>query len=461
MTDKKQVNRQIFHILFPMILENLLTISASLVTTAMVGRLLTLDISAQGVANRITNTYFSLFKGLSMGVTVTAALYFGQRRADKARRTVEQSFTTAIPLALLFSFLIAVFSAPLARIFTSDAAMLTAAGSYMRLMAIGLPFVSVSCFVTAAFQSQGNTRVPMYIAGVVNIVNIALGWVLIFGHLGAPALGLTGAGIALVSAQITGALLGVYLLYQPNFGLFSSTASTAPFFAMERPLLKEIYTVGMPAAGENLLWQFATILISRIILSYGSAHYAAYQLGLQAEGVTDILSVGFITAATTLAANAIGSKNDALYRAYYKQLTKICLGVSVLCTVILLFGNTFLMSLLTDKSDLIAIGAKYIFVMGFTQIPINLSKILNGFIRAAGHKYTPMVISFIGIWLVRVVCSFVFARLLHWPIEAIWWAIALDLFVRYFISFGVLKRKRVLDHLRDSSETAALQEGAV
>lgn len=455
MTDKKTVDKQIFRILFPMILENLLTISASLVTTAMVGRLLTTDISAQGVANRITNTYFSLFKGLAMGVTVIAAIYFGRQRADKARRTVEQAFSTAIPLAVIISALIALFPSPWVKLLTSEPEMLVIAGNYLRLMALGLPFVAISCFVTAAFQAQGNTKVPMYIAGIMNIINILLGWALIFGNFGAPAMGLTGAGIALVSSQIAGALIGVYLLYQRNFGLFSSTPSSGRFWAMDLSLMKEIYTVGVPAAGENLFWQFATIVISRIILSYGSAHYAAYQLGLQAEGVTEMLSVGFITAATTLAANAIGAQDDELYQAYYHRLSRICLGVSLLCTAILLFANTFLMSLLTDKPDLIAIGAKYMFVMGFTQIPINMSKILNGFIRAAGHKYTPMVISFVGIWMVRVLFSFIFSNMMHLPIDGIWWAIAMDLFVRYFMSLWVMKRHKVMEHVRSEKQAAA------
>ena len=78
MHNKKEVSRQIYRMLIPMILENVLTTSASLVTTAMVGRLTALEISAQGVGGRITNTYLSLFKGLAIGVTVVAALYFGQ-----------------------------------------------------------------------------------------------------------------------------------------------------------------------------------------------------------------------------------------------------------------------------------------------------------------------------------------------------------------------------------------------
>ncbi|MDD3192823.1 MAG: MATE family efflux transporter [Oscillospiraceae bacterium] len=443
MHNKKEVSRQIYRMLIPMILENVLTTSASLVTTAMVGRLTALEISAQGVGGRITNTYLSLFKGLAIGVTVVAALYFGEGRRDKCRRTVEQAFATAVPLGLVITGLVAAFPTWFIKLFTSDADILSYAVGYLRILSFSLPFVAISCFVTAAFQSQGNTKTPMVIAGIVNVVNIALGWLLIFGNMGLPAMGLTGAGIALVSAQIAGAAIGLLLLYHKRIGLFLGSEHGKKFFSLESGYLKEIYTTGLPASCENLLWQFATIIISRVILSYGTNSYAAYQLGLQAEGVCDMLSVGFITASTTLAARAIGQRDDQLYKMYFKQLIRISMAISIFTCAVLFFCPRLLMSLLTDKQELIEIGMKYVFIMGFAQIPQNLSKILNGTIRSAGHKYMPMVISFTGIWLVRVVLCCLSGWVFHWDIVALWWAIALDQLVRIAFSAVFFWKKRV------------------
>ena len=155
MHNKKEVSRQIYRMLIPMILENVLTTSASLVTTAMVGRLTALEISAQGVGGRITNTYLSLFKGLAIGVTVVAALYFGEGRRDKCRRTVEQAFATAVPLGLMITGLVAVFPRWFIRLFTSDADIMSYAVGYLQILAVGLPFVAITCFVTAAFLISG------------------------------------------------------------------------------------------------------------------------------------------------------------------------------------------------------------------------------------------------------------------------------------------------------------------
>lgn len=443
MHNRKEVTGQIYRMLIPMILENILTTSATLVSTAMVGRLLALDISAQGVGGRITNTYLSLFKGLAIGVTVVGALYFGEGRRDKCRRTVEQAFVTGIPIGLVVTALIALFPRWFINLFTSDPQIVERAIGYLRISAIGLPFVAISCFVTAAFQSQGNTKTPMVIAGLVNVVNIIFGFLLIFGNLGCPAMGLEGAAVALVIAQISGAVIGLALLYNKRMGLLHTSAHGKSFFSFDKPYLREIYTTGLPASGENLLWQFATIIISRVILSYGTESYAAYQLGLQTESICDMLSIGFITASTTLAANAIGKRDDLLYKMYFKQMFRISMVVSVFCSALLFLCPRFLMSILTDKAELIDIGVKYVFIMGFAQIPQNLSKIYNGTIRAAGHKYVPMMVSFTGIWLVRVALCCLSGWVFHWDIVALWWAILLDQVVRMIISICYFRFKKV------------------
>ena len=233
------------------------------------------------------------------------------------------------------------------------------------------------------------------------------------------------------------------LLYHKRVGLFHGAEHGKKFFSLEKGYLKDIYTTGLPASCENLLWQFATIIISRVILSYGTNSYAAYQLGLQAEGVCDMLSVGFVTASTALAAKAIGQRDDALYKMYFKQLIRISMTISIFTCAVLFFCPRFLMSLLTDKQDLIEIGMKYVFIMGFAQIPQNLSKIFNGTIRSAGHKYAPMMISFTGIWLVRVALCCLSGWVFHWDITALWWAIALDQLVRVALSAIFFWKKRV------------------
>ena len=92
------------------------------------------------------------------------------------------------------------------------------------------------------------------------------------------------------------------------------------FFSFDRRCIYEIYTTGIPAALESMFWQFSAIILSKVILFYGNQAFAAYQLGIQAEEITEMPAIGFSTASTTLAARAIGRQDEELRRVYFKGL---------------------------------------------------------------------------------------------------------------------------------------------
>ena len=448
MTTKKGINASILVVLIPVILENILVFSASAVTTAMVGRLTAIDISAQGIGARLMNIYLALFKGLAIGLTVTGALRFGEGDLQRWRKTVNQAFLTAVPMGLIFCAAVFLFPAWCIRLFTSDVRILAVGCPYVRLVAVCYPFLAISAFVTGAFQSRNDTKTPMIIAGIVNTLNILLGWILIFGKLGVPALGLMGAGIAFVTAQLIGASIGLTLLFNKKIGLVRDVELNVPFCKFDRECAKEIYAMGFPAACENLQWHLATVVLSRVILLYGVNSYAAYQLGLQAEGMLVALASGFIVASATLAANAIGKRDEVLYHGYFWQLTKICLGVSLVGCCVLFFAPHILMRLLTDKEDLIEIGIKYLTIMAAAQIPQNMSKVLAGTIRAAGYKRTPFAVTATGVWGGRVLLCVLFGYVFKLDIIFIWWAFNVDQIMRMLLGIWVIVHKRILGVIR-------------
>lgn len=448
--DKKKVNRDIFKMVLPIIIENVLQMSAGLVTTAMIGRLLADDISAQGIGNRITNTFWALFKGVGIGATVIVALRYGQQKFHLCRRTIEQVYITALPAAFGCVVLTLIFMDPILHLFTQDAALLQAAFRFARIAIFAVPFMALSSVNAAAFNGHGNTKTPMYLAFLMNGVNIVLGYLLIFGPGPLPALGLVGAAVSTVVSWMAGALTGLALLYARH-GYFGHEHHNQPFFSLDKPILKEVYKTGVPAACENVFWQLSAIVLSNVILGYGSAAFAAYNLGLQAEMICEMPGIGFVTASTSLAARAIGMGDDQLYRAYFKQMRKFSFFTGLAASVALFTFAGGFMTLLTDKPEIQAIGRVYVFIMGFAQIPQDLAKVYNGTIRSAGYRNVPMIISFVGIWCVRVPISVVFGKLLGWDISVVWIAIALDQIVRILLSMRIFQKKRVIDRVAQGS----------
>lgn len=447
MYEKKEVKKEIYHIIIPMIFENILQISASLITTAMVGRLLAEDISAQGICVRITDTLWVFYKGVAIGATVLIAKAYGAGKKGMCRKITEQTMLTELLIVVVIQFFLLFKADFLLAFFSKDKVILSLADQYMSIILLGFPFVVIMSLVTAAFQGYGNTKIPMYIAGIMNIINIICGYILIFGIGNFEGFGIQGAAAALVISQIAGAGIGIYLLYNKKKGLFKEEPREEKFFHLDKKCIYDVYTTGIPAALESMFWQFSAIILSKVILFYGSSAFAAYQLGIQAETITEMPAIGFSTASTTLTARAIGKQDKKLKKIYFQELLRVGLVISIVTSFLLLIFPNVFMTLMTDKKELQAIGVVYVFVMGFIQIPQNLSRIYNGTIRAMGHKNMPMLIAGFGIWLVRIPCSVLAAYVFHLPLLSIWIIIALDQLSRFLLSvflYRKIERKEAL-----------------
>jgi len=441
--DKKIIRRQIYFLIIPIMLENIFQVSAGLVSSAMIGRLAPSLIASQGIGSRITGVLWCLFKGIGIGATVIIAKTHGEGNMDKCKRTFEQTAITGIVVSIITIILVLFNLLDILSFFTSSRETLTSSSEYIKIVIFSSPFLLIMSVVTAVFQGSGNTKTPMYIAIVVNIVNVILGYLLIYGKFGFPKLSLVGAGISLLISQIAGALLGLYLLYNKRHGLFSSYINNKDRFRIDFNLMKQVYSIGIPAAFESMFWQLSSVVMSKVILSYGEITFASYQLGLQAEILSEMPAVGVGVASTSLTANAIGKRDDVLLKLYTKQLIKTTTIISLFSSLlIIIFPRTF-MTFFTNNSEIQSIGVKYLIAMGFIQIPQNLSKVLNGTIRSAGYKNIPMIISFIGIWVIRVPLAMFFAYYLRLDILFIWICMDIDQIFKFILSVIVFKKKKV------------------
>ena len=236
------------------------------------------------------------------------------------------------------------------------------------------------CYI--CFSGIGDTKTPMILAAGINILNLILCWTFIFGNLGMPKLGVIGAALSLTISRAVGCAVGIVLLFHKRLGVFDYRSSSQRI----EHVLREIYSIGIPAAGEAIIWQFLSILLSRMILSYGANSFAAYQLGVQAEYITEIPAIGFSVASTSLISRAVGLEDKNLFSAYKKETIRICIVISIVTMCLLMFLPGNFMQMLTNQEVLIHIGALYVFFMGLIQIPQNLIKVYAGILRSIGKK---------------------------------------------------------------------------
>ena len=438
----RELDSKIMKILIPAILENALLMLAGMILTGYIGRLEVTEISSYGIGNRIFNIYFAIFKGFAIGALVVIARYYGSGKIDKCAGLYKQACLMFIPLSLLVALVFISFPKLFLGLMTSDSELLNIGASFVRAQLFCYPLVALIHLNSSAFQSTGDTKTPLYIAIIGNVMNVIFGYILIFGLGSFKGFGLLGAAYARTIGYVVMAVYGLYLLFGNN-GLYEDYLHEK--LVLDKDEMVLLIRTGVPAAIENSAWHFATVYVTRAILGYGQNYYAAYQIGLDAEGFCDMMSTGFMTAAMTLSAHAIGAKDKKCYQDCYRRLNLFVLIVSAITMAFLAFFSEGVYRTMTNKEELIAIGITYLMAMIWSQYPQHKQKITLGYIRSSGHNNVSLAISMIGIWVFRVGSIFLVSQVFKLSIYWIWWCFNLDQWARCLLASAYMKFTGLMD----------------
>lgn len=441
--DDKLIKKRILSMIVPITAENILQMTASVVAMAMVSRISQVAVGAIGIATIIIRIIWSLLKGLATGNSVFVAQSYGAKDYNKLWNSSIQALIIILGLSIFFQQVLYINAQYLLQIFNPSPLLLVEGTRYLKILSFSLPFTGVILFTAGLLQGMGNAKIPMVIIFILNLVNIFFSYTLIFGKLGFKGYGLTGAAWAYNISYVVGGFLSFYTLFNKDSIFKKTMAYRDKKFTMKGSL--ELVKFAIPTSFEMSFWQFASIIITRAVLTYGETAYAAYQLGLQAEAISFMPAAGFGIAASTFIGQAIGGRDRPLARKYFYHLVKISILVTSFAAILLLVFPKIIMRALSGDLDVISIGAVYLFVMGLVQIPQNLAGLINGALRGAGHPREAMLTVGIGLWLVRIplvlLLTYTFKANIYW----IWIVMGFDLVVRFYLSLYVLKKKDIFN----------------
>ncbi len=448
---QKEIRSTITRLVWPATVESVLQMGVGLVNTGMVGHLSAMAIGAVGLCNRATMLAWVMFQAISTGTTVIVAQSIGAGNRDKARSVAAQAVVLGTVSVAILAIAFYVLALPLLAVFSPEPALLEAATQYLRILVVGMPAVGIMTSVGAGMRGAGDTRSPMIIAVLVNILNVAGNWTLIYGNMGFPALGMAGSALATVISQWLGAILALLAMTSRNSTLGISWRGP---WRLARAELGEMLGIGLPASGESLFWQLAAIVLTFFITGFGTNALAAHQLGLNAESLSYMPTAGFGIAATTLVGQSMGANRPDLARRYSRELTIMAVALTVVTGGLLLFMPHTILGFLTKDPEVISLGAIYLRLMATVQIPQQLQGVLTGALRGAGDTRSPMYIAAIGIWGIRLPLGYLLAFPLKMGIVGVWAAMTLDLAVRFVLTLVLYRRMPwVRDQVRVSAQT--------
>ena len=397
------IAKQILLFSLPLMLGNVFQMLYNTVDSIVVGNFVgTQALAAVGSTTMIVNLFVFFFNGFSIGSSVVIGNLFGAKDMKKLHDAVETIMTASFILCVLFTAVSVAGVVPMLKFMATPEDVFPEAVTYLRIYFAGLSGLLVYNIGSGILRAVGDTTRPLYFLILTSVVNIILdlAFVLLF-HLG-----IAGVALATVLAQLISALLILYLLTKTK-DIYRFTWSD---MHIDFGVLKNVFSVGLPAAIQSVITAFSNIFVQSYINFFGSGVMAGWSCYNKIDMFIMLPMNSMALAATTFVSQNIGA--NKMKRVKEGTKTAILMTVSitaVIASLIFAFAPASV-SLFTQDADVIGYGAMFLRLNVFFLLFNCINHVLAGALRGRGDSRAPMVIMLLGFVAIRQAYLFVMTR---------------------------------------------------
>lgn len=431
----KKADKEIIGLAWPSITEQILEMMVGMVSTIFMGRIGTSAVAAVGMVNMLMGFLQTVFSGLSMGTTVIIARVTGEGDKTEAKRALVQSIYMAFVVGIILAAAGRIFSTPILKLFFggTEAKVFNLGMSYFNITLIGLPFFVLDIIVSGAMRGAGDTKTPMIITGIVNIINIILNTVLIFGvpFLHIPALGVVGSAIAVTVSRIFAVTTRIIVLFRGR--KLKLNLSLEDDYTIRPKLMKRIINIGVPAFVEQAVMQGGFLVLQIIIVGLGTVAMAAYQVGINVNSLAFFPVFGFAIANTTLVGQSLGERQYKKAEHYAYEGLKITMMVAFALGILMFIFARPLAHLYSNDALVVSEAVGLIRTFGVLETFLAILNVCSSTLKASGDINYVMVSSFVGLWTCRVFVSYALIKWAGFGMTAVMIGIFLDFSSRSFM----------------------------
>lgn len=436
-----KIFREILYLAIPAVGEMTLYMMIWIFDTMMIGKYGgQLAVSSVGLSTEIIYSFFNIIVavGVSTALTSLISRAIGSKDYKKAEIIANAGIKIAVVLALIFFSLLFFVPDKILNLAGATKEMLPLATRYAKISSFSFFLLTLSSTTNGIFRGIKDTKTSLYVAGSINIVNLFLDYVLIFGNFGFPEWGITGAAVATVAGNFIGILLQWSRLKKLPFKI-------SLFSYVSKKDIWEIIRFAVPSGLQEANFSLSRLLGLTFILSLGTTAFAANQIGIAIEAISTMPGWGVAIACTALVGHSIGENNpnkSQEYTLYSTIIASIFMGI---LACFFFFIPRTLVSFFINKQeiDVIKIGAICLQVAAFEQIPIAIVTVLGSYFKGIGNPKTPFYVSFFTNWFLRLPIAFYLISILRLPVYIYWFITTFQWLVESVILY-YLYRKNII-----------------
>lgn len=430
----------------PAALQSMLQSSFGVVDQLMIGQLGSVSVAGVGLAGKVAGIYAVIVSALGAAAGIMISQYIGQRNDGEVRRSFSLNLLLSLVIGALFTLAGLLLPRPIMGLYTKDADTLAAAADYLRIVCLSTLPLACATMLATVFRCVEKARWPLYASIAAALVNTALNYVLIFGKLGLPALGMRGAAIATVIAQLVnvGTMLAMYAAHRDGLPLARPAAVRRHRFNW-----RQYGAILLPMLVCEVVWSLGENVYAAIYGHLGTDACAAMTMTNPIQGLMIGALCGLSQAAAVLVGKRLGENDpDAAYAAAKRLMLCGLAGALALSAVIIAGRGVYVK--LYNVSDDVRLLTRRILLAYAAVAPFKVLNMIlgGGVLRSGGKTQYIMVIDMIGTWGFGVPLGLLTAFVLKLPIPLVYFILSLEECVRFAITLAIFRSRRWMNVLR-------------
>ncbi|MDQ0916551.1 putative MATE family efflux protein [Paenibacillus sp. V4I5] len=416
----------LFAVTWPIFIDSVLRMMLGTADVFMLSRISDQVTGAVGLANEIIVFCILMFGFVGLGTSVAVAQNLGAGRAKEASRISALAITINLIFGILVSILLVVFGESLMRLMNLAPEQTEIAKRYLSIIGAFIWIEALSYAISSVLRSNGQTRDVMFVTLGVNLIHVAGNILLIFGNLGFPEWGVTGAAVSTVGSRLIGLIVLIVILYRR----IPVPIRLKHYVTFDNRIVKQIMSIGIPAAGEHLSWQSQHMMIVGFINIIGQSALSTHVYMMNITNYFMALAMAIGMGTEIIVGHMVGA--GAFKAAYHKLIRS--LKISFLVTFVVVgIASIFrkdLIGLFTDNPEIIAMGSSILVLSILLEPGRTFNLVVINSLRAAGDARFPVLMGILSMWGIAVPLAYWLGIVMKMGLLGVWVAFAVDEWVR-------------------------------
>ncbi len=434
----------------PVALQNFISTALNLVDTVMIGRVGKVELAAVGLANQLFFLMVLLVFGINSGAAVYVAQFWGKKDLSNIKRTVGVALAGGLLISVPFFFMGVFMPETVLGWFLKEPEVIASGASYLRIVAWSYLFTAASFTFAVSSRAVEQAKLPTVVSAISLGTNTLLNYLLIFGKMGMPALGVEGAAIATLIARILELFLMITLLKKNDSILIMKIKEA---FSFNMAFVKQIMQTAWPVIVNEGFWALGTIMYTAALARISSDAVAAFQIAVSVFRFFEVLFIGIGSACQVTIGNRIGAGESHLAMEYGRRYIRLngalCAGVALILWVSAPAISTLFKvpaHVTAEAILMMRIFAIYAFSKTFNLLMI------VGVLRGGGDTFFAMILEIACVWLIGVPLAFLGALVLKWPAYVVCALFMFEEAVKSLIGYSRYKSKRWIRNVVEAIE---------